>query len=119
MKNCLFCSIVNQEIESTTVLETENTLAFHDIHKDAPVHVLVIPKKHISSLNDLKDKDQALMGELLMTAQKVAGIMNISQDGYRCIINTNNNGGQVIKHIHLHVLGGKPLGRMIQKDLKK
>jgi len=115
--NCIFCQIANHQQPATIVYETDNIIAFDDLHKDAPIHVLIIPKKHIDGLTAINLTDQTVLGELLLSAQTVASKLNIADNGYRCIINSGHNGGQVIPHLHLHLLGGKKLGPMLQKDL--
>ena len=114
---CLFCQIVAGEIPSEKVYETDTVLAFHDIHKDAPTHVLVIPKKHLANLAVTTPADQTIMGDLLLAAAEVARKEGVEQSGYRVITNTNKHAGQIIPHLHLHVLGGAPLGRMISQPL--
>jgi histidine triad (HIT) family protein len=109
---CIFCKILAGEIPSTKVYETENILAFEDIHPAAPVHVLVIPRKHIPSLNDAGEEDAALLGEMMLAAREVAKLKGTDETGYRVVFNTNRGAGQVVFHIHLHVLGGRALGRM-------
>ncbi len=118
MSDCIFCAIASKKSPANIEIETDNVIAFHDLHKDAPVHILVVPKKHFESLNDIKDSDGLIIGELFLVAKQVAEKLNIAKSGYRCIINTNQDAGQVVKHIHLHLLGGKPLGPLVQKDLK-
>jgi histidine triad (HIT) family protein len=89
--------------------ENEHVMAFPDINPQAPVHALVIPKKHISTLNDLQDGDRSLMGELFLGAKTLANDLQIAQPGYRCVINCNAGAGQSVFHIHLHVLGGRSM----------
>ena len=111
-EDCIFCKILAGEIPSTRVHETENTLAFEDINPVAPVHVLVIPRKHIPTLNDLAPEDAGLVAEMMLAAKEVAKIKGIDQAGYRVVFNTNREAGQEVFHIHLHVLGGRRLGPM-------
>jgi histidine triad (HIT) family protein len=106
--NCLFCKMVAGEIKPDIVHQTANTLAFRDISPQAPVHILVIPKRHIETLDDFPD-DPALAGELLQTARTVAAQTGIAETGYRTVINCRSNGGQAVYHLHLHVLGGRQL----------
>ncbi|HWJ03594.1 MAG TPA: histidine triad nucleotide-binding protein [Verrucomicrobiae bacterium] len=113
MENCLFCSIVDKKIPANIVYEDELVIAFHDIHPVAPVHVLIVPKKHISSLNEAEEQDKELLGHILLTAGRIAKDLGIAADGYRLINNCGQNGGQVIYHIHFHLLGGKNLGSKI------
>lgn len=98
---------------SNKVLETENVLVFHDIAPAAKVHVLVIPKKHIASLNDITEEDASLMGEVLLAAKQAAETLGIADSGYRVINNIGSDGGQVVHHIHFHVLGGEKLGALV------
>jgi histidine triad (HIT) family protein len=106
MSDCVFCKIVTGEIPSSQVYEDDQVIAFRDINPAAPVHILIIPKSHIPSLNDLSDKDELLMGHLLTTAKKIAEQEGVAQSGYRLIINTGPDGRQEVFHIHLHLLGG-------------
>jgi len=105
MSDCIFCKIASGEIPSNLVFENESTAAFCDLNPVAPVHVLVIPKKHVASLNELEDKN--LMGELLNSVKEVAKKLNIKE--YRTVINTGESAGQSVFHIHLHVISGRPL----------
>ncbi|MEI7640785.1 MAG: histidine triad nucleotide-binding protein [bacterium] len=107
--NCIFCSIIKKEIPSKIVYEDEEVMAFEDINPAAPVHILIIPKQHIATLNDLKETEEKLAGKLLKTAALIAKDKKIDQTGYRTIFNTNANAGQVVFHIHLHLLGGRKL----------
>lgn len=106
-KHCLFCRIIRREVESDIVAETDDCLAFRDADPQAPFHVLVIPKKHISSLNDVEDGQ--IVGALALMAAQVARDGGVADSGYRTVINTNGNGGQSVFHLHLHVLGGRKL----------
>jgi histidine triad (HIT) family protein len=110
MSDCLFCRIVRKEIPSSVLYETDHILAFHDIQPQAPVHALVVTKKHFSTLNDIGVADASLLSELLRSAQEVAKQLNLDQKGYRSVINTNSEGGQSVYHLHLHLLGGRQLG---------
>jgi histidine triad (HIT) family protein len=109
MSDCLFCRIVAGEIPSTKVYEDEEIVAFEDINPQSPVHVLVVPKKHISTLNDLEPDDGPLVGRMVLAATRVARDKGTAESGFRTIINVNRGGGQIIYHIHLHVLGGRQL----------
>lgn len=108
--SCIFCRIVAGELPSQRVLETERVLAFRDVHPQAPVHVLVVPKTHVGSLYELDDR--ALAGELLSAAAEVARAEQLS-GGFRLIANSGAHGGQEVGHLHLHVVGGRKLGRML------
>ncbi|HEY9450961.1 MAG TPA: histidine triad nucleotide-binding protein [Gemmatimonadaceae bacterium] len=107
-EDCLFCRIVRGEIPATLVAETDECVAFRDIDPKAPVHVLVVPRQHVSSLNETSDA--ALVGRLALLAADIAKREGIAETGYRTVINTNAGAGQTVFHIHLHLLGGRPLG---------
>ncbi len=109
MSDCLFCKIVSGEIPCDKIYENDKLIAFRDIDPKAPTHILVIPKKHIRSINELEISDQNLAGEILLAAKEIARIENIESSGYRTIFNTNNDGGQTVYHIHMHVMGGRQL----------
>ncbi len=109
MANCLFCKIALGEIDSDTVYENENVMAFRDLRPQAPVHILVIPKKHIATVNDFEDTDKNLIGDLYLAAKEIAIQEGIAEDGYRTVINCNENGGQEVFHVHLHILGGREM----------
>ncbi len=108
--DCIFCKIVAGEIPSNKVLETEDVLVFHDIQPAASVHALVIPKKHIASLNDIEEADLPLLAKVNQAAKDAAGQLGISDSGYRLINNCGSDGGQVVFHLHYHLLGGEKLG---------
>jgi histidine triad (HIT) family protein len=112
-KDCLFCKIVAGQIPATVVHETDRTLAFRDIAPKAPVHVLVIPKAHHPDLAAMAAADPALAGAVLAAAVEVAKAEGITTDGYRAIVNTGRHGGQDVFHVHVHVVGGRPLGPML------
>lgn len=107
--DCIFCKIAAGAISADIVYSDELLVAFRDINPQAPVHVVIIPRKHISSVNDLKESDQALAGKMLLTAKKVAEKEGVADSGYRLSINCGPDGTQVIPHIHLHILGGRLL----------
>lgn len=107
MSDCLFCKMVAGEIEPHVVYENDHVLAFRDINPRAPVHVLVIPKKHIATLNDLEQDDTVIAGEIVQAAKQVAQMEGIDQTGYRTVFNCGDHAGQDVYHIHLHVLGGR------------
>jgi histidine triad (HIT) family protein len=109
-QDCLFCKIVNGEVPSDKVYEDDQVIAFKDINPVAPVHILIIPRKHISTLNDLAPKDNELVGHIFGTAKTIAADLGFDEVGYRCVFNTNKHGGQVVFHIHLHLLAGKQFG---------
>lgn len=106
--DCLFCKIIAGEIPARTFYEDDQVLAFHDIAPQAPVHFLVIPKRHIARLTDLTEADRALAGHILFTAQRLAGELNC-EDGFRVAMNCNDLGGQTVYHIHMHVLGQRQM----------
>lgn len=104
---CLFCRIVAGELPAERVYENDEILAFKDIHPQAPLHCLVIPKAHVATLDDFRPQDDALIGRLLLTAKRIAAEHGLK--GYRVVMNVGSEGGQVVFHVHLHVLGGRPL----------
>lgn len=109
MSDCLFCKMVSGEIQPDLVYEDDQVLAFRDISPQAPTHVLVIPKKHISTTNDIEPEDAELVGALHLAAKKVAADEGIAETGYRTVMNCNEGAGQAVFHIHLHLLGGRPM----------
>ena len=109
MEDCLFCKIVNGTIPSSKVYEDAEVVAFDDIHPMAPVHVIVIPKKHIATLLDVTAENMNVVNAMVVAALEVARIKGIDERGFRTVINCNEEGGQVIFHLHMHVLGGKKL----------
>ena len=109
MSDCVFCKIGAGQIPSKVVLQDDDLLAFEDLHPQAPVHVLVIPKRHIGALTDAGAAEQALLGRLLDAATRVARQKGIAESGYRVVANQGRNGGQTVFHLHLHVLGGRPM----------
>ena len=109
MSECLFCKMARGEIQPKTVYEDDRALAFHDIHPQAPVHVLVIPKVHVSTLNEVSADQADLLGHLVRVATRVARDLGIAERGYRTVMNCNAEAGQTVFHIHLHLLGGRPM----------
>ena len=107
---CFFCKIANGEMDTDKVFEDDQVVAFRDINPQAPTHVLIIPKKHISTLNDLEKDDSELIGQLFLSAKNIARELGFSEDGYRTVFNCNGHGGQSVYHIHLHLLGGRQMG---------
>lgn len=107
MTDCLFCKMVAGTIKPDVVFEDANILAFKDLNPQAPVHILIIPKRHIATLNELDD--DKLGGQLLQTAVKLANREGLASDGYRTVFNCNHNGGQAVYHLHLHLLGGRQM----------
>lgn len=107
--NCLFCKMVSGELTPDIVYQNDKVLAFRDIRPQAPTHVLVIPKRHVTTLNDMRDEDEALAGALLIAARRIANELGLTEPGYRTVINTNGHGGQTVFHVHLHLLGGRQM----------
>jgi histidine triad (HIT) family protein len=109
MKECIFCKIINNEIPSIKVYEDDKILAFKDINPIAPVHIVIIPKKHIESIEEIKDEDAPLVGHIFNTIKTIAKQEKINDSGYRIVSNCGENAGQTVPHIHFHLLGGKVL----------
>lgn len=109
-KNCIFCKVIKKELPSRIVYESGDILAFYDINPHTPIHILIVPKKHIISVNEVKENDKEMLGEMILTAKEIARKEGISKKGYRLIINSGKDGGQLIEHLHMHFLGGKKLG---------
>ncbi len=107
MSDCLFCKIIEGEIPCDRVYENDQVIAFRDVNPQAPTHILVIPRKHISTVNDLTADDKNIVGEMLLAAQAVAKQEGIEESGYRLVMNCNEGAGQTVFHIHLHILGGR------------
>lgn len=108
MSDDLFLKIIDREIPADIVYEDDKVLAFRDINPQAPLHVLVIPKKHIRTLNDVDEDDERLLGKLINVARKIARDEGVADDGYRVIMNCNRGAGQTVFHIHLHLMAGRP-----------
>ncbi len=109
MADCLFCKIIAREIPATIVYEDDRVLAFNDINPQASTHVLVVPKRHVATLNDLTADDDAMIGEVVRRAAAIAKERGISVGGFRTVFNTNRDAGQTVFHIHLHLIGGRSL----------
>ncbi len=109
MADCLFCRIAGKEISAKLVHEDDDVVAFEDINPQAPVHVLVVPRRHIPTLNDLTPADDALMGKLARVAAKIARDRGIAEPGWRSVVTVNREGGQLVFHVHLHCMGGRPM----------
>lgn len=109
MDNCIFCSIAEGKIPSDKVYEDDKVLAFKDINPEAPIHVLIIPKVHIGSINELEEVHKELIGHVFITAKRLAKELGINEGGYRIVTNCGENGGQTVQHIHFHMLGGRSL----------
>ena len=112
MRNCIFCKIVAREIPADIVFEDDHIMAFNDVAPQAPVHILIIPKAHIESVNELDESHRDLMGRLALRAQALARERGIAETGYRLIVNCNAQGGQTVYHLHMHLLGGRQLGAL-------
>lgn len=108
-EQCIFCKIIRGELPSKKVYEDDDTLAFYDIHPIAPVHVLVIPKKHITNVLAIEPEDEVYLAAIHRTIKKVADITGIAEDGFRVVTNTNRHGQQTVFHLHYHVIGGRQL----------
>lgn len=106
---CIFCKIINGEIPAKIIYQDEQVIAFDDLHPQAPVHKLIVPRKHIATLNDINLKDKELLGHMLYVAKQLAKQLNIAKNGYRTLLNCNIDGGQAVFHIHLHLLGGRKM----------
>ncbi|MDR3491079.1 MAG: histidine triad nucleotide-binding protein [Gammaproteobacteria bacterium] len=105
--DCLFCKIIKGDIPAANIYRDELVVAFDDINPQAPHHKLIIPNKHISTINDLKIEDNELVGHMIQTAKKLAANLNLAEDGYRIVMNCNAHAGQTVFHIHCHLLGGR------------
>jgi histidine triad (HIT) family protein len=112
MADCVFCRIASGEIPSTKVLETADLAAFRDIHPAAPVHVLIVPRKHVETVDDLSAGDAELVGKMVLAAQDIARKEGVAKEGYRLVINCRAAAGQEVFHLHLHLLGGRPMRKM-------
>jgi len=110
VESCVFCRIANQELPANIVYEDDESIAFADINPKAPVHILIVPRRHLSTLLDAGDGDDRLLGRLLLVANSVARQQGIADRGFRLVLNCNSEGGQVVFHLHLHLLGGRRLG---------
>lgn len=107
MSDCIFCKIIKKEIPAKIIYEDDNVIAFEDINPQAPVHLLIVPRKHIPTLLDLTPEDNQLIGHILLTANNLAKNKGISVSGFRTVFNCNKDAGQAVYHIHLHILGGR------------
>lgn len=109
MSDCLFCKIRDGEIPADIVFDNDDVLAFRDVNSQAPTHILIIPKKHIATVNDLAEDDELVMGKLFTAAKTIAAKEGVSDDGYRMVVNCNEQAGQTVFHIHLHLLAGRDM----------
>ena len=110
MSDDLFLKIINREIPADIIYETDDVLAFRDINPQAPLHALIIPKQHIATINDLESEHSELIGKLFLAAKEIAESEGVAENGYRVVMNCNQDGGQAVYHIHLHILGGRQMG---------
>ncbi|CAM4519750.1 histidine triad (HIT) family protein [Paenibacillus endophyticus] len=111
--DCIFCKIIEGAIPSKKVFENDRVVAFHDIQPAAPVHILIIPKKHIATMNDVTDEDAEVVAELFAVARQIAKEQGIAESGYRLVNNVNADGGQLVYHLHIHLLGGAKLSPLV------
>jgi len=107
MSDCIFCKIVSGEIPSDIVFKSDLVVAFNDLNPQAPIHILIVPRKHIPTINDISEEDRELIGEILLTASHLAKENGFSEVGYRTLFNCNRGAGQTVFHVHLHLLGGR------------
>lgn len=110
MTDCIFCKIIAGDIPGDIVYQDDEVLAFRDLNPQAPTHILIIPKQHIATTNDITPEQAELAGKLILAAQKIAHEEGIAESGYRTVLNCNAGAGQSVYHIHLHLLGGRPMG---------
>ena len=110
--DCIFCKIAGGDIPASKIFENDRIVAFDDIHPQAPVHFLVIPKKHIPTMDDLTADDRAVLGDMMFYASEIARQKGVGETGYRQVINCKDDGGQEVSHLHLHILGGRSMGKM-------
>lgn len=110
MTDCIFCKIVSGDIPGDIVYQDDDVLAFRDLNPQAPTHILIIPRKHIATTNDIQPEDAELVGKMYLAAKQVAADEGIAEPGYRAVMNCNAGAGQTVFHIHLHLIGGRPMG---------
>jgi len=113
MENCIFCSIANRQSPGELEYEDEKVVAFYDINPKTKVHILIVPKKHIPSIAELEERDECLIGHMVHVAKKLAEEKGIADDGYRLVFNAGKHSGQMVDHIHLHLMGGEKMGNMV------
>ena len=114
-KECIFCRIADRDVPSPLLYEDEEIVAFNDLHPQAPVHILIIPRKHLASLAEMEERDQALLGKMAAVAKLLAEQQHISESGYRLICNCRADSGQEVPHLHFHLLGGENLGPLLAR----
>lgn len=107
--DCLFCKITQGQVDAKIIFDDPEVLAFHDVNPQAPTHILIIPKKHITTINDADSNDEQLLGRMILTAKKISRDLDLAEKGYRLVFNVNKGGGQAVYHIHLHLLGGRQM----------
>ncbi len=107
-RNCIFCKIIKGEIPADLIYEDDMCVAFNDIQPQSPTHILIIPRQHLDSLDKAAEEHTAMLGHLLLTGAKIARQKSFAENGYRTVINTNQDGGQTVFHLHVHLLGGRP-----------
>lgn len=107
--DCIFCKIIEKEIPTEIIYDDDKVIAFNDLYPKAPIHKLIIPKKHIATINDIEEEDKELIGHMFYIAKKLAAEFEIAEDGYRTLMNCNAYGGQEVYHLHLHLLGGRQM----------
>lgn len=107
MEDCIFCKIINKEIPASMVFEDEKMIAFNDTNPQAPIHILLIPREHFASLNDIPEEKKSILSHLVLKARQIAQEKEIAEKGYRIVLNTAKDSGQEVFHIHLHLLGGR------------
>jgi histidine triad (HIT) family protein len=107
MEDCIFCKIINKKIPASIVFEDEKMIAFNDINPQAPIHILLIPREHFASLNEIPEEKKTILSHLLLNARQIAREKGIAEKGYRIVLNTERDSGQEVLHIHLHLLGGR------------
>jgi histidine triad (HIT) family protein len=112
MGDCIFCKIVDGSLKADVVFRDEQVVAFRDLHPAAPTHILVVPKRHINSVNSLEESDAALVGHMFVAAKEIAAQEGLAEDGYRLTVNTGAQGGQTVFHMHLHLIGGRQMRAM-------
>ena len=113
MEDCLFCKIIKEEIPSSKVYEDEYVYGFKDIEPVAPVHILIVPKKHISSLNEISEEDEDLLGKIFLAIKKIAKELGVEEKGYRVINNCGKDAGQTVMHLHFHLIAGTKMGEKL------
>ncbi|HBC58255.1 MAG TPA: histidine triad nucleotide-binding protein [Gammaproteobacteria bacterium] len=105
--SCIFCKIVNGDLDAKIAYQDDKVIAFHDVNPQADIHILIIPRAHIATTNDIEPQNAELLGQMVLVAKQLAKEMGIADEGYRIVMNCNHNGGQSVYHIHLHLLGGR------------